>query len=240
MSGPLHSMALLITIVGGCAAPIPSYPAMSDRDAIQTIRLRQDTLRHVTADCTLVLADEDGARVSLDSVLIAEFPNRLRIRAWKLGQAVFDLTLNEDGAWLFQPRRDRTADQVDTSKLPAERLGESLDLLGAEYFQTAVPVAGGKTSLVVRGHAFGIRDIDCEIDRKTLTPTRFTLPAGSGNPDRHLLLSRYIAVDEHVWPGRMQLVDNTGSIIIRFGTVELNDEIPPSAFTPPRRARLIQ
>ena len=239
MKGMSISSAVLITILGGCAAPIPVYPAMSDSEAVQTIMRRQATLARVSADCTLLLADEDGARVSLDGVLVAELPHRLRIRAWKLGKAVFDLTLREDGAWLFQPRRDRTGEGLDSTKLPATRIGEALDLVGSAYFQTAVPVGGDESSLVVRGHAFGLQDIDCEIDRATLTPTRFILPTGPDTPDRQLLLSRYIAIDEHVWPGRMRLVDSTGAIIIRFGAVELNGEIPPSAFTPPRRAQLL-
>jgi hypothetical protein len=230
---------LLITILSGCATPIPVYPAMSDSEAVQAIRRRQATLTRVSADCTLLLADEHGARVSLDGVLIAKLPHRLRIRTWKLGQAVFDLTLREDGAWLFESRRDRTANRFDSRTLSVKRIGESLDLLGSAYFQTAVPVGGDESSLVVRGHAFGLRDIDCEIDRATLTPTRFILPTGPDTPDRQLLLSRYIAADEHVWPGRMQLLDSAGAITIRFGVVEVNGEIPPSAFTPPRRAQLL-
>ena len=68
---------------------------------------RQSTLRRISAECTVLLVDKDGARASLDGVLIAEWPGRLRIRVWKLGQAVFDLTLIESETWLLPPRPDR-------------------------------------------------------------------------------------------------------------------------------------
>jgi hypothetical protein len=212
---------------------------MDDADAIKTIWRRQDSLRRISAECTVLLVDGDGSRASLDGVLVAERPNRLRIRAWKLGQAVFDLILKDDQVWLYQPRNGRRAEGFDAQHLPHQQLKEAWDLLGPAYFETAVPIENQAGQLSTRGTLFGNGDIDCDIERSTLTPTRFTFPGSNEGPSQQLLLSHYVSIESHVWPGRVQLLGPQGSLIIRFNDTEINGDIPSTAFTPPRRAKRI-
>lgn len=227
----------ILTLLGGCGPPLPVYAPMSSVDSIRTISQRQSTLRRISAECTVLLVDKDGTRASLDGVLIAQWPDRLRIRVWKLGQAVFDLTLIDGETWLLQPRHKRAGTGLDAKNLPTQQLRDAWGLLGDSYFKTAVPIEEYGDLLLTRGNLFGVEGIKCEIDLTTLTPSRFTLPSESDKPAQQLLLSHYLSTDKHVWPGRIELNDQNGALIIRFRNVEINNSIPPTAFTPPRRAK---
>jgi hypothetical protein len=51
-----------------------------------------------------------------------------------------------------------------------------------------------------------------------------------------LALSDYRLVNETPWPTRLNARSGDGRIEIRLKEVELNQQLPPSAFKPPRRA----
>ncbi|MFA6047029.1 MAG: hypothetical protein WC718_18760, partial [Phycisphaerales bacterium] len=94
---------LMMGMLGGCASSLPVYPPMSDADALAKIADRQAMVKSLSAECDLDLTDAQGQRISLDGVLVAEPPGRLRLRAWKFGQAVFDLTLVDGKGWVMTP-----------------------------------------------------------------------------------------------------------------------------------------
>ncbi len=241
-------MGLLITgLLGGCASGLPVYPPMSDADALAKIAERQAMVKSLSAECDIDLTDVQGQRISLDGVLVVEPPGRLRLRAWKFGQAVLDLALVDGKGWVMVPDNGAAgAHHLDVSRLPAKRIRDAMDLLGPTYFREVKPVIGESTAaksadLVVRGVALGSDDVRCEIDRPTLTPRRFVVvDQGAGEAtSSELLLDKYDTVNMIVWPMRMRLRSPTGEVMVRIREIEINGEIPAGAFVPPARAKAL-
>src|SRR5207245_1240282 len=80
----------------------------------------------------------------------------------------------------------------------------------------------------------------CEVDRKTLTPRRYILNDEKGASHSTLNLSRYIETSNTIFPRRIQAISDSGRILIDLRDLEINGEIPPAAFRPPKRAEKIQ
>ncbi|MBC7772600.1 MAG: hypothetical protein H7210_08920 [Pyrinomonadaceae bacterium] len=228
---------LLLISLSGCASELPTYPPMADADALGLIAARMDSVRSISASADLSLTSVEGETVSLDGAFAARPPKRARLRAWKFGSPVLDLTIVPEGAWVYAVARDGSA-STEMTKLPAAGVSQSIELLSGAYFSGARPVASESTSttLVVAGPALGREDVRCEIDRATLTPRRFVLaPPGDGK-DMEIVLDRYALFGDIVWAGRMQFRGPGGTIMIRFADLELNGEIAENAFVPPGRA----
>jgi hypothetical protein len=239
----LSMLGLLIAIIGGCAGvtPLPDYPAMSDADAMRTIADRQEAVRSVSAECDLYLTDPQGQTVSLDGVLVAQTPGSLRLRAWKFGHAVFDLTLTGGKGWVMLPDNRQAARKLDPANISARRVGDAFELLGPSYFRTASSVnevrPTGGPLLVVRGWALGRDDVVCEIDRRTLTPRRFVMGTADGTNASEIKLDGWaVTQNGMVWPLRMSLASPMGEVLVVIRSVELNGDIPVGAFVPPKRA----
>ncbi|HZW07208.1 MAG TPA: hypothetical protein VFF65_08790 [Phycisphaerales bacterium] len=224
---------------GGCAgdAPIPSYLSMVPADALTLIAQRQASISTVTAECDLELTDARGETVSLDGVLVASLtpPTKLRLRAWKFGTAVFDLTLTSGKAWVMVPESGPAAGKIDIQSMPARRVSDAFDLLGPAFFRGAAVVREDADTLVARGSALGRDDVLCEIDRQTLTARRFVV--GDGAAASELRLDRYTLSDAGpVWPRVLRLRSAMGEVVVTTRELEVNGEVPPEAFVPPRRA----
>lgn len=233
-------VALFVAVIlGGCASDLPVYPAMSDADAIAAIATRQSALKSISAECDLDLTDAQGQRVRLEGVLVADLPHRMRLRAWKFGAAIFDLTLADGKGWVLLPEDGPGAHRLDVDQVPVRRVGEALALLGPEYFRTARPAGGEPGVLRAQGSAFGRNDVACEIERLTLTPRRFIVESGEASPPSELLLDDYTRIGDLVWPCRLRLRSPSGEVLIRVRELELNGELPPGAFTPPTRAKAL-
>jgi len=239
----LSILGLLMGLIGGCASvtPLPAYPAMSDADALRTIADRQQAVKSVSAECNIYLTDPQGQTVSMDGVLVAQLPGKLRLRAWKFGHAVFDLTLTGDKNWVMLPDDGQAARKLDPANMPARRLGDALDLLGPSFFRTASSISNvqptGGPLLVVRGSALGRDDVVCEIDRQTLTARKFVMGAADNAHASKLKLDDYAMTESGiVWPMRMSFKSPMGEVLIVVRSVELNGDVPAGAFVPPKRA----
>ena len=162
-------LATALALVG-CAAetarePLPTYRLMSPEESIQIIAARQAEIKKVSARSEIELTDADGQQVNLDGALPA-MPQtttgpRVRLRAWKLGHAVFDLTVVDGKAWIVAPDDPRlgeparksspseseTGDARRTPAQPARRIAEAIDFIGPDFF---------KASSVVRESAVSI------------------------------------------------------------------------------------
>ena len=241
---PLLMLGLVVSVIGGCgsATPLPAYSAMSDADAMRTIADRQGALKSVSAECILYLTDPRGQTVSMDGVLVAQPPGKLRLRAWKFGHTVFDLTLTGDAGWVMLPDEGQAARQLDPASIPARRLGDAFELLGPSFYRTATPVGelqptGGPRIIIVRGSALGRDDVICEIDRRTLTARRFILRTADGIGASELMLDGYALTENGmVWPMRMTLKGPMGEVLVVVRSVDLNGDVPAGAFVPPKRA----
>lgn len=224
--------------LSGCSTPLPTYPRTTDRDALRIITDRLASVRTISATADVTLASADGRSVNLDGAFVAEMPARARLRAWKVGTLVFDLTVLPEGVWVVAQEQAAESDKrLDVGSLPAASIVPALELLAPEYFRGAVPQPGSSDDhlLVVAGAALSRRDVRCEIDRATLTPRRFTLPLEAGSAE--LILDQYAVIAGTVWPRRLGFRGPAGEIVVRLDEIEINSELQDRAFVPPARAR---
>jgi hypothetical protein len=212
---------------------------MSDAESLKVIADRQAAVTSISAECDLELTDAQGQRVNLDGVLVSCPPGNVRLRAWKFGHAVFDLTLSEGKGWVVLPDEGPAAGKMDLQMMPAQRISGALDLLGASFFRTARPSGGDTVTLIARGSALGRDDVTCEIERLTLTPRRFVVGEEGAELSSELLLDRYTPEAGVVWPMRMRLRSPSGEVVVTVREVELNGKVPGGAFTPPARAKAL-
>lgn len=231
-------ITVMTSFLGACATPLPTYPPMSDAEALRTISERLDSVRSISASADLVLTSAKGETVSLDGAFVAKPPDRARLRAWKFGTPVLDLTILPEGVWAFAAAREGAA---DLTNLPAAGVSRAVELLTGSYFTTAVvvPTDSTPTTLVVTGPALGRSDVRCEIDRATLTPRVFQLlgtPEDSFAATMTLTLDRYTMIGPVAWALRLRFTSPDGEILLRLGDVELNADLSAAAFIPPARA----
>lgn len=231
----LFAMTWMLCLLTGCSATLPIYPAMSDADALGVIAARLHAVRSISAPADLTLTNATGQTVSLDGALVARPPERARLRAWKFGSPVLDLTIVPDGVWAYAASRDGSP-STDMTKLPAQGVSRSIEMLSGAYFDRAraMPQESTDVTLVVVGEAFGRDDVRCAIDRATLTPRRFWFSGDGQNLE--ILLDEYELIGEIVWARRMEFRGPDGKIQIRLGETELSGELPENAFVPPARA----
>jgi len=121
-----------LVAVAGCRAPepIPTYPSASASESFDRMQARAAQMRDVSGEGEITLVNADGNSVRLDAAFALAPPDQARVRAWKLGQAVLDLTVTGNGAWLFLPRTDEHAASLRSAAGDASRaLHEWLALL---------------------------------------------------------------------------------------------------------------
>ncbi len=226
----------------GCTAQLPTYPPMSDSQSLATIAQRLDSVKSVSSACDVTLTDAGGERVRLDGALVAELPDKGRLRAWKFGRAVLDLTLVGGRVWVWTAESGYAAERTDPTRFPSQRLSEAIDLLGPAYFRSATAIEADRSNeqtLSARGPAFGQDDVVCEIDRSTLTPRRYLVPNQEGGSESTLSIEQYAVIDGLAWPTRLRLRSASGEVLIQFNDPELNGEIPAGVFEPPARAKAV-
>jgi hypothetical protein len=225
----------------GCASSkeaLPTYPRMSDAESIHAIASRAAKTKAVTSEGMITLRDSAGQTVRLDCVIVMRLPNELRLRAWKLGQAVFDLTLTSQGAWLIAPEDPERRAQVQTAGMSAAKLARTWSVLAGGFFDdpNVKTVKSSGSQLTVSKADESGTTIFCEIDRRTLTPRKYRMIDDKGATRFTLTLDRYAPFDETVWPRRVVAISDRGEIDIDLKEIEINGEIPEQAFKPPRRA----
>lgn len=229
---------LAAILLSACSTPLPTYPPTTDQVALRTIADRLASVHSVSATAEVVLTSQDGRTVNLDGAFVARMPSHARLRAWKLGVPVFDLTVLPHEVWVFAQDQGGPGDnRLDVASLPAASVSPALELLAPRFYKDAIPQPDASTDrvLVVTGPALGRTDVRCEIDRATLTPRRFTLPTQAHTSE--LTLDRFAIVAGIVWPRRLTFRGPAGEIVVRLGDIELNTGLPDRAFSPPARAR---
>jgi hypothetical protein len=210
----------LALLPGACAGPppaLPTYPLLAGDSALRIIAQRQARVESLSASCDLLLtkpateASGTGRSISLDAILLAQpSAGRLRLRAWKLGRTVLDVTVDQGVAWVLDSQQDQpSSDQqpststtpASTAQVTAAQVRAALDLLGPGFFQAArvidAPTALGPVAqgaLFAQGPALGRPDALCEIDLATLTVRRFALIDGAGQLQAELVLRDYALV----------------------------------------------
>jgi outer membrane lipoprotein-sorting protein len=231
---------VLCVAASGCASTpkstLPTYPAMSAAASIEVMRARSAKLERVTGRGEITLESTDRGAVSLDSIFVLAPPDRARVRAYKFTQAVFDLTLNPDGLFIFVPReRGKPGELLESTRGAAGAIRQWLasfagqvDAAGADVKQDARsitltrPEGDGTTRTTV-------------VDRPTLTVRQQTVRDSNGTVRFTLTLDDYRDFAGTLWPAKIVAVSERGTITLL--TRELQPNVAAdTAFTPPPRA----
>jgi hypothetical protein len=238
------SYVLLVALAGGCVSPTPSTPAytwIDSQSAVKTLCQRSSSVHTVSSECALTLTRDNGESVRLDGAIAMKLPDSVRMRAWKMGQAVFDLTVTPAGLWIESPPDPDRRGQILPATLSAAKLARAWSIVSGEFFCSAdlVVVDSGGPCFLVERNIEG-QHIVCQIDRASLTPERYSVIDADGVERFALSLDRYQIVNGIVWPMRMIGRSQGSRIMIELKDTELNGELAPNAFVPPRNAERVQ
>jgi len=240
-AGTLICFAFFLLGAGGCATRvqenIPTYPLT---DAASTVRLVAEHAKQVhslTGEGLITLTRPDGESVRLDAAMAMQPPQRARMRAWKFGRAVFDLTVTPEGVWAVIPEDPKRKEQITAAGVSAAKLAKTWSVLSGGFFESPGLKAETRGSkLLVRREMSDEPLVVCEVDRSTLTPRKYSLLDDKGVTRFTLSLEQYRQFGNVVWPTRLIAVSESGTVEIELRDVEINPELEPAAFVPPKRA----
>jgi len=237
---------VLMAFLASCAAPLPTYPPMEPDAAIQVMRERDGLVKTVQSSCEVTLRDKEGSSVSFDAAIVAAWPDRLRLRAWKFGSPAFDVTFTPEGLWVFMPEeaRRRAGGKAESFGVTAEQFGKVWKLMGPRAMEDTREVERRPDSAAsfTVARAFGDQGgkLEFDIDRATLTVGTCRFIDGDGVVRQTLTMDRYRVVKlgeaTIVWPMRIAAEGEGGRIVVRLRGPEFNEEPTEEAFVPPRRA----
>lgn len=221
--------AIGLTGCRGAPDPLPAVAWSSPAEAKRTLIDRRDAINTVQAECDITIERSDGERQTFDGAVVMQQPDSYRLRAWKLTQTLFDLTVNEDGVWIAASEellKRRPEAEADLAQL-ADQLG--LLLRGPDYAEARmVQDDDGLIARWPEGSAI--------IDPRSLTPRRFLFEAPDSGEEFEIR-TRYEQYAGGVWYDRVVIEGGFGQLTLKFRNVEVNAELNPRAFKPPRRAK---
>ncbi|HET6247442.1 MAG TPA: hypothetical protein VFE47_07095 [Tepidisphaeraceae bacterium] len=231
----------------GCATPapapaehLPGYQWIDAPTALHALCERAGKVQSVSAEADLTLTRPNGDSVRLDSVIVMRLPDAVRMRAWKFGQAVFDLTSTSDGLWIEAPPDPDRRGKMMPASLSAAKMARAWSILSGEFFcaPDARIVEAGPTVLRVERVIQGQRVV-CDVQRATLMPRRYSVFDSAGVERFTLCLDRYEMLGDIPWPVMLTAHSEGGTIDIMLKDPELNAELAPNAFVPPRKAEKV-
>lgn len=239
-----------LTGLAGCGftppavAPLPAVAWDDLEDARRILIERQAAVQNVQAECKFRITPPGESTQSLDGAIVMEGDQRLRLRTWKLNQTIFDLTVNAEGVWIVasgEMKKRAPEAESDLANL-ASQLNK---LLQGPDFSEARLLGGirgdyGKPDPV--DHESGFHNLFAEwghtyseIDASTLIPDYFAFRKEPPE-DQIVVKPKYQQHGSILWYRAIQTTGPFGTIEITFRNVELNGELNPRAFKPPRRA----
>lgn len=229
--------AIIVTVVvAGCQHErLPTYRLLDVKQTCAALARHAADVKTASASGALELRRSDGRHVRLDLAVALKPPDIGRLRAWKFGQAVFDLTIHGDEVWLELQRDDKNANERITAT--ARQLARVWRLLNGSLFNDSnlrSEMHGDRLRLERR--VANEPTIVCVVNRDTLTPRQYVLLDDAGRVRFSLELDHYRAFGNIVWPMRMIATSESGRIVIELRQVDMNAELSPAAFKPPRRA----
>jgi outer membrane lipoprotein-sorting protein len=254
-------LVLLLCLVGCRSTPkenVPTFALTSIEESRHILAKRARHTHNVMAEGTVTLVSRDGKDVRLDSAVALELPERARIRAYKLGQAVFDLTMTREFVYLYAPRADEKSDLEKAGANAGEMARWWLRQMKTFFDRTDLKWEESATQLTAIGTDREGRTVTAIVDRKTLTVREFsvtdvrtvvftlkfsvyqmftnTLGFEQDWPKYGQVTPDAIPPREIAWPTHIEAISSRGTIIIDLHDVTLNTELPKEAFQPPSRA----
>ncbi len=241
MLRPCDLMMLLALSASACAPkapPLPVYPGADDATALRILGQRADSIRSVTAKGSITLVRADGESVQFDGVIVMAPPDKLRLRAWKFSQAAFDLTLTSEGLWIMMPDDPSRRQKVLPATVSAEQFIREWRWLSGGFFSSSdlrISHRGG--SMLVKKTLEDGRELIAQVQQPTLVPERYRMLDEKGAERFSLTLQQYRDYGSNiVWPSKLIAESESGKILLDLREVEINAELAPRAFVPPRRA----
>lgn len=227
---------VMICLCAGCAAEkIPIYPLMSGPQTLELLRTRSQAIKTISGQGTLRLTRPDGQSINFDLAIAIQPTDRARIRTWKFGQAIFDLTLTPDGLFVIAPKDSAHRDQINAaSSGAAAMIRRWMQLISGLFGQNEIQEHGNE--LIVKQNESDGATIICTLDRRTITARSYRLLDKNGIEQFSLTLDHYVESNGQIWPRRIDANSETGKLRIDLRDIEVNDDIPTAAFEPPKRA----
>jgi acyl-CoA synthetase (AMP-forming)/AMP-acid ligase II len=246
----LPLLLVLLLWSAGCASvqPLPILPWPGTDEALAIISARAEQVRTMSARCDITIDPPDESPVRVEGAMVAAKPDRFRMQAWKLNQKLIDLTVREDGIWLWtDPRAAQIGDNLPAGMSDGSRFVESwMGPLLSPFDVASVEVLAGEGErdklLTVRwpippeqgneatGYYWRLL-----IHRPTLTIREMHIINSQGVAVQSVELDRYRMIDGIPWPTQW---DAQGKVAmrVRMSEIELNPQLPDTAFSPPRQA----
>jgi hypothetical protein len=234
---PPSSIFVPLLLLAGCHPTyqehLPIHPPVDSVTTLAELAAQGKRLQNMSGSGTLELTQTKGQSVRLDMAVVLEPPQRPRIRAWKFGTAVFDLTVLPDGVWL-ESSKDSGPPGLGATAAP---VAKAWSLLGGSFFDAPnlVTWENGRWLMVRSGSVDG-PTIVCRVDRDTLTAREYKIIDEFGKARFTLTLDHYEDFSGILWPRRIVATSEAGTVAVDLSDVELNGEIPLLAFKPPRSA----
>lgn len=239
--------AAFVLLVGsalpGCAHrpkedALPTHAWVDQQTALRTLADRAKAVKTVQSEASVTITQpESGSSVRLDAALALQPPDYARLRAWKIGQAIFDLTINPQGAFVVLPPEHKD-DMLPAGKNASRFLRQWSTYLGDFFSQEGLMFddnKGGKRFTV--GRKMGDGTLSCDVDRATLTPRVYRFNDEQGKTRFTLILNNYRQISGEPFPTEMVAKgDGVGQVRVELVNVEINSEMAPKAFVPPRKA----
>jgi hypothetical protein len=236
----VSAIAVACALLAGCTStpPPPQYAKVTPQQAVSIIAARTEAVHTVSAHAKLTLVNAAGDSVRMDAaVAMQRDPASLRLRAWKFGQAVFDLTMNPQGLWIMTGRDPNHPERAGDSRLSAVQMARAWGLFNGDLFtqeNLIVNDNGGKT-FQVQGSGDDGTILICTIDRATLTPVHYELQKDSA-VHFTLDLSNYESFGDVVWPRHIHGTSDTGVFTADLDDIEINQPLADGSFVPPPTA----
>jgi hypothetical protein len=173
----------------------------------------------------------------MDLAMVAQPPDRLRLRAWKLGRAIFDLTLTREGVWMVWPEDQSLREKAAGAGVGAKQIARQWAALSGDFFRRDdLRVLRAHGSLIFSAPADGMM-IRCQVFERSLVPWCYMLEDDNRRVRFTLQLSDYRMIDGIAYPYRLAATSEQGFIDIKLDEVELNADLAAAAFIPPKRAQ---
>ena len=227
----------LAAFAAGCATTesIPTYPATQPSTIVETIHARSTSLRSATGKGAVTLNSPQRGSIRLEAAFVLQPPDHARVRAWKFNQAVFDLTVKPEGAWLYSPRDPSAAASTSTGNVGGG-IRDWLTYLGSGVPAGSVVTHASDTTVTLQSpDTRSGGTLTTTIDRPTRTVRQYRLVDAAGVERFTLSLGRYRELSGTLWPTRIEAKAATGSMVVETDALE-PDAASPAAFTPPARA----
>jgi outer membrane lipoprotein-sorting protein len=238
---PILAYILLCLTMTGCHHEEPEsiqhFPLTDTPSTLRALADRAHLVHTLSGEGLITLTRPDGQSIRLDAALVMRPPHDARVRAWKFGRAIFDLTITADGVWAITPDDPDRKEQIHAAGINAAKLAKTWSVLSGEFFDEPDLTAQTQgPTLILRRQTKGQPTVLCEVDRPTLTPRKYLMLDDAGRQRFSLTLDHYKQFDQIAWPTRLTAVSEGGTVEVDLHDVQINPDLPNTAFIPPRRA----